>query len=60
MFRAALTPRGNRRWTMRQLSSDDVWRLQCICKGCAQDIMAAGALCPMCRTRIQQTIIARF
>lgn len=37
-----------------------VWHLQCTCQGCARDIMAAGALCPMCRRNIQSTITARF
>ncbi|CAL5227135.1 g10046 [Coccomyxa viridis] len=32
----------------------------CTCQGCAKDIMAAGALCPMCRAKIQSTITARF
>ncbi|CAL5223081.1 g5540 [Coccomyxa viridis] len=32
----------------------------CTCQGCAKDIMAAGGLCPMCRSKIQSTIIARF
>ncbi|CAL5223071.1 g5529 [Coccomyxa viridis] len=32
----------------------------CTCQGCARDIMAAGALCPMCRASIQSTIKARF
>ena len=41
-------------------ASDDVWRLQCTCQGCAKDVMAAGALCPMCRSKIQSTITARF
>ena len=34
--------------------------VQCTCQGCAKDIMAAGAICPMCRTNIKSTITARF
>ncbi|CAL5223067.1 g5525 [Coccomyxa viridis] len=32
----------------------------CTCQSCARDIMATGALCPMCRTDIKSTITARF
>ncbi len=41
-------------------SSNDLQCLQCTCQGCAKDIMAAGALCPMCRASIQKTITAKF
>ncbi|CAL5223801.1 g6372 [Coccomyxa viridis] len=32
----------------------------CTCQSCASDVMAAGALCPMCRTRIHSTITVKF
>ena len=36
------------------------WHVQCACKGCAKDIMAAGALFPMCRSEVERTITPRF
>ncbi len=50
----------NRRNKPEWCTSDDVWRMQCTCQGCAKDIMAAGALCPMCRASIRRTITAKF
>ncbi|CAL5223135.1 g5600 [Coccomyxa viridis] len=32
----------------------------CTCQGCAADIMAAGALCPMCRASIKGTFTVYF
>ncbi|CAL5227133.1 g10044 [Coccomyxa viridis] len=44
---------------LREVIFDNCMHM-CTCQSCASDIMAAGALCPMCRTNIQRTITARF
>ena len=45
---------------LNKAASDAMWHLQCACKACTNDILAAGALCPVCSNKIQSTIIVRY
>lgn len=48
-------------WVLRKKAvvMSVVCGLQCTCKGCAEDIMATGGLCPICRAKIESTITVK-